>query len=85
MVHHIAMSRNDPHKLRIPPTLKVKINQAAVENHRSLNAETLARLEESFETNVVVINASSDQLMQMLLAVQADLAEMKQTIQNRKT
>lgn len=83
------MSRDDPQfKLRIPPALKVQIDQAAAENHRSLNAEILARLEESFENSAVpmkaVMNASSDQVIQILLAVQAELAEMKQVMQSRK-
>lgn len=49
VVHHMRMSREDPQfKLRLPPELKARIDQAATENHRSINAEIVARLEQSF-------------------------------------
>lgn len=35
--------------LRLPISLKTKIEQAAKENNRSINSETIARLEKSFE------------------------------------
>lgn len=42
------MSREDPQfKLRMPPELKARIEQAAKESRRSLNAEIVARLEET--------------------------------------
>lgn len=43
------MSREDPQfKLRLPAELKARIDQAAAENHRSINAELIARLESTF-------------------------------------
>lgn len=43
------MSRDDPQfKLRLPADLKARIDQAAAENRRSINAELVARLEDSF-------------------------------------
>jgi hypothetical protein len=42
------MSREDPQfKLRMPSELKAELHEASMENGRSLNAEILARLEES--------------------------------------
>ena len=41
--------RDDPrHNLRLPPELKAKLGHAAIDNGRSVNAEILARLEQSF-------------------------------------
>jgi len=43
------MSREDPQlKIRLPADLKQHIEKAAQENHRSINAEVVARLESSF-------------------------------------
>ena len=42
--------QTDPqYKLRMPPELHAKIKQAAERNHRSMNAEMVARLDESFQ------------------------------------
>lgn len=49
VVHYPRMSREDPQfKLRMPLELKARIEQAAKDSRRSLNAEIVARLEESF-------------------------------------
>lgn len=43
------MSRTDPQvNFRMPAKLKQKLEQAAARNHRSITAELIARLEESF-------------------------------------
>lgn len=43
------MKQTDPQfKLRFPPALKTKIEAAADENGRSMNAEIVSRLQESF-------------------------------------
>lgn len=43
------MSREDLHfRLRIPEDLKKKVKEAADKNHRSMTAEIVARLKESF-------------------------------------
>ncbi|MCA0973402.1 Arc family DNA-binding protein [Halomonas denitrificans] len=43
------MTRADPQfKLRVPSDLKERIEKSAAENHRSMNAEIVARLSESF-------------------------------------
>lgn len=43
------MSRDDPQfKLRLPPELRDRIEQAAKESKRSINAEIVSRLELSF-------------------------------------
>ncbi|MEN6631788.1 MAG: Arc family DNA-binding protein [Candidatus Polarisedimenticolia bacterium] len=47
--HWCAMAREDPHfRLRIPEDLKRRIEDAALENRRSITAEITARLEASF-------------------------------------
>ncbi|MDN6322764.1 MAG: Arc family DNA-binding protein [Halomonas sp.] len=43
------MQTDPQYKLRLPADLKEKIKQASEENHRSMNAEIVARLQESFE------------------------------------
>lgn len=46
------MSREDPQmKLRLPADVRDRIKLAAEQNNRSLNAEILARLEDSFDGN----------------------------------
>lgn len=52
------------HKLRMPPELKEKLFESAKSMNRSLNAEIVARLEESFASNLV----ASDPYKRMLLA-----------------
>lgn len=42
------MSRDiNPFALRMPPEVRAKVEEAAKQNHRSLNAEILARIESS--------------------------------------
>lgn len=44
------MARTDPQiNLRVPANLKKKIELIAIENSRSINAEVVQRLEQSFE------------------------------------
>jgi hypothetical protein len=44
------MAREDLHfRLRIPEDLKQKVEKAAADNHRSMTAEMVARLEDSFD------------------------------------
>lgn len=44
------MAREDAHfRLRIPDSLKEKVEKAALANHRSMTAEIIARLERTFE------------------------------------
>ena len=47
------MARNDPQmNLRVPVELKEKIERAAFENNRTITAEAVARLEESFRLEI---------------------------------
>lgn len=50
VIHHYSgMTREDPQmKLRLPPDLKDRLTEAAAANNRSLNAEVVSRLQESF-------------------------------------
>jgi len=46
----MTTKQTDPqYKLRLPAELKERIERAALENKRSMNAEIVHRLEESFE------------------------------------
>lgn len=92
VVHYLGMSREDPQfKLRMPLELKARIEQAAKDNRRSLNAEIVARLEESFalrsmdaieaarpealEHELVDLVTQSHHLTSELHAVQVQLAQ----------
>lgn len=47
------MTREDPQmKLRLPPDLKDRLTEAATANNRSLNAEVVSRLQDSFANHV---------------------------------
>ncbi|MFT8711442.1 Arc family DNA-binding protein [Komagataeibacter rhaeticus] len=47
------MAAHDPHfKVRMPPALKDRIEKAARESNRSMTAEIVHRLEESFKENL---------------------------------
>ncbi|MCO5072128.1 MAG: Arc family DNA-binding protein [Rhizobiaceae bacterium] len=47
------MARDDPHfRLRFPDDLRSKVEAAAKENHRSMTAEIIARLEMTFKPGV---------------------------------
>lgn len=49
VVHHRGMSRQDPQfKLRMTEELRDQIAEAAKASNRSMNAEIIARLEQSF-------------------------------------
>ncbi|EAB5934897.1 DNA-binding protein [Salmonella enterica subsp. salamae] len=55
------MSREDPQmKVRLPAELKEKLEVAAKENKRSMNAEVVHRLKESFETLIHITYKDSD-------------------------
>lgn len=43
------MQTDPQYKLRLPTDLKEKIKQASEDNHRSMNAEIVARLQASFD------------------------------------
>ena len=51
------------HKLRMPPELKEKLFSSAKEMNRSLNAEIVARLEQSFEPEIQVHETLEFKLM----------------------
>ena len=49
------MSREDPQlKLRLPPDLKSRVEDAAKANNRSMNAEIVSRLEQTFGQQFVL-------------------------------
>lgn len=48
----MTMQTDPQYKLRMPADLRDKLKKAAKENHRSMNAEMVARLQESFQPDV---------------------------------
>lgn len=55
MLYVIAMARTDPQvNLRVPADLKDRLDAAAAEGRRSLTAEVVERLEESFHSPLVI-------------------------------
>lgn len=49
MHYHSAMARNDPQlNLRLPAALKHQLEEAAKANKRTVTAETVARLQQTF-------------------------------------
>jgi hypothetical protein len=57
LVHRFSMKQTDPQmKIRLPPDLKAKVEQAAASNSRSMGAEIVARLEASFDDNNVALS-----------------------------
>lgn len=55
-------------RLRVPPELRDKISASSEQYNRSMNADMVARLEESFDENKVLI--SKDKLTSFLLDVE---------------
>lgn len=70
MVHYSGMdNRIEPqYKLRMPAELRDKLKKAAKENHRSMNAEMVARLQESFEMGGTKTSESDRELEDRLIA-----------------
>jgi hypothetical protein len=55
------MARDDPQiNLRIPTALKDRLDDASAQNKRSLTAEVVARLEESFGTRTPESRTGTD-------------------------
>lgn len=70
------------HKLRMPPELKEKLFSSAKEMNRSLNAEIVARLEESFEPELKVSETLEFQLMMQSYLEQAkQIKELKEMLE----
>lgn len=62
------MARNDPQmNLRVPMELKEKIEKSALDNGRTITAEAVFRLEQSFERNLGGLeNIPTENLMKEL-------------------
>ena len=60
------------HKLRMPPELKEKLFSSAKEMNRSLNAEIVARLEQSFSAPETTQSLLEEAVMLTLKAVKDD-------------
>lgn len=88
-----AVSRDiTPFALRMPPDLRARVDGAAKANKRSLNAEIVARLEESFAPEVhrfiravePATNAGGPELDELLMNVEIVLEQMKMFTGNKK-
>ncbi|HFQ7397126.1 Arc family DNA-binding protein [Pseudomonas aeruginosa] len=86
------MSRDiTPFALRMTPALREKVEQSAKENHRSLNAEIVARLEQTFGPSASEIRGREDvgilqdraaELTNQINAITFELESMLQTARN---
>lgn len=66
------MARTDPQiNLRVPADLKKKIELIAVENGRSLNAEVVQRLEQSFTQDKKLLEISNVMTKTMMNSLEA--------------
>jgi hypothetical protein len=64
----LQMSREHPQmRIRLPPELKEKIEEAAHDNRRSMNAEVIARLQASFEEDAGELMPDQTELLMELL------------------
>ncbi|MDE9447891.1 Arc family DNA-binding protein [Xenorhabdus bovienii] len=65
------MSREDPQmKIRVPAELKGKLEEAAGENKRSMNAEVLQRLSQSFDTHgIETVDKKIDDVLETVKAM----------------
>lgn len=60
------MARNDPQmNLRVPVELKEQIEKAAFENNRTITAEAVSRLEQSFKEKNNSLEQFSSQLQKL--------------------
>lgn len=78
------MARSDPQfNLRVPVELKQKVEDAAKESGRSINAEAVYRLEQSFEISHSSTEETSllyqkiDKLTERVLELSAESREMR--------
>lgn len=72
------MSRANPQvNFRMPQELKDKLESAAIENHRSITAELVARLENSFCENSPHNNPEVELLHKLYNESSAKLAELE--------
>ncbi|SSU29294.1 phage regulatory protein [Acinetobacter baumannii] len=73
------MSRTDPQfKLRMPPALRARVEQAAKASMRSLNAELVFRIEQSFEGAEVARVLSSNPINALLSFLEGYLLQTAQ-------
>ena len=56
-------------QIRMPEGLRDRIRVAAEENNRSMNAEIIARLEASFDENIVTMSKDDSDLISKALAI----------------
>ena len=82
MVTMSSKHLNAQYNLRWPNDLKEKIAQSAKEHNRSMNADIVARLEESFEPEVKVTETLEFELMMQSYLDQAkQIKELKEMLE----
>ena len=81
------MAVNDPHfKIRLPVDLKTRLEAAAVDNARSVTAEIVHRLQESFEVERLLpegldaVEARAQEQTESLARMSAQLDEISRLI-----
>lgn len=78
-----SMSRDDPQmKIRLPVGLKASIEDSSIKNNRTLNAEIVARLQQSFEPSRDIIR--DDAFQSVLETVLKEFRELKQAMAERR-
>lgn len=77
----LRISSVPPFGLRMLPDLREKISFAAEQNGRSLNAEIVARLEDSFEASPGD-GASNPRLEKALVSIFAVLKQISETVED---
>lgn len=86
--HYGGMTREDPPlRIRLPEALKAKVQALAAENHRSMNAEIVSRLEWSIAYGDMSLNreplpaASTSSLEEDVADLQETVGKLKSELQ----
>lgn len=81
------MNENPKHvtvRLRVLPELRDKIARSAKEHNRSMNADMVARLEDSFDRITLPFDSSMEELEKYFLSVKKDRELNKQMMEMMK-
>jgi plasmid stability protein len=72
------MAREDPHfRLRLPEELRERIRVCAEQNHRSMTAEIVERLETTFDVDLGGFRRNQTELAEMMKRYESMEATMK--------
>jgi hypothetical protein len=83
--HNGGMTREDPPlRIRLPEALKAKVQALAAENHRSMNAEIVSRLEWSIAHGDMSLNRKPLPAASTV-SLEQDVAELQEIVGNLKS